>query len=537
MVAGFAGCLISVNKCVLGIAWHSEEWHSRGTAATMAARITTTSDKTKPEYWADRLFHREWQRGDKAVRAASWYVRIKHDGQRHTLNLDQTDKVLASRKARDIYIKVKGAGWDAAFEELGLKDPSSRIKRPGTIGEYIKAAAPYAKSLQTHTANARCLRLIASELCRIKVQADEARITHIATRLATKQLQERQAAGDTKVPADAGKRHSKAEKRWIIATADKLRDQAIERLRYDHKTNGREAWVTAVDAITLDKVTPAGVMEWRGERIRGAELEGAAAKRSAEITTASVIRQASSLFSDRIVRFVSEKIVLPDVLPFHEVKVPRGRPPRLKVEVQWPVLLAAAQQELKGEVLKAFFLAAGCGLRRREMDTLRWESFDFEQQRLTVQPTSDYSLKSDESHSEVILDPALAQFFRQCFQLEQATRTDTVLAGTKKVGRSSRTYRCDATFKPLMAWLHSKGITDRKPLHHLRKLVGEQVLREHGIMMASRFLRHASVATTEASYVEAKLTVAPSITAVIGDNIIPLPAAETAKPKSKKARA
>jgi integrase len=503
----------------------------------MATKLTTTSDKTKPEYWSDRLFHRGWQRGDKAVRAASWYVRIKHDSQRHTLNLDQTDRRLASRKACAIYSKVKGAGWDAAFEEFGLKDPASRIKHPGTIGEYIKIAAPYAKSLQTHTANARCLRLIASELCGVKVKADEARISHIATRLATKQLQERQAAGDAKVPADAGKRHSKTEKRWITATADKLRDQAIERLRYDHKTNGREAWVAAVDAISLDKVTPAGVMEWRGERIRKAELEGAAAKRSAEITTASVIRQASSLFSDRIVRFIAGKIALPDVLPFEKVKVPRGRMPRLKIEVQWPVLLASAQQELKGEALKVFFLAAGCGLRRREMDTLRWESFDFGQQRLIVQPTSDYSLKSAESHNEVILDPALVQFFRQCFQLEQAKRTDTVLAGDKKVGRTSRTYRCDATFKPVMSWLRSKGITDRKPLQHLRKLVGEQVLREHGIVMSSRFLRHASLAVTEASYIEGKLTVAPSVGAVVGDNIIPLPRAETTKPKAKNVRA
>ncbi len=537
MNTGFAALLIGVNRCILGIAWHSEEWHSCGSAATMTTKLTTTSDKTKAEYWAGRLFHRGWQRGEKAVHAASWYVRIKCHEQRHTLNLDLTDKVLASRKARDIYIAVKGGGWEAALEKFGLKDPSSRIKRPGTVGEYIAVAAPYAKSLQTHTANARCLRLIASELCGIRVQADESRISHIATRLATKQLQERQAAGDAKVPADAGKRHSKAEKRWIAATADKVRDQAIERLRYDHKTSGRDAWVAAVDAIPLNKLTPAGVMEWRGERIRRAELQGAAAQRSAEITTASVIRQASSLFSDRIVRFLSGKIVLPDVLPFDAVKVPRGRFPRLKVEVQWPVLLAAAQQELKGEVLKAFFLGAGCGLRRREMDSLRWESFDFDQQRLTVQPTSDYSLKSDESHSEVILDPALAQFFHQCLQLERAKRTDAVLIGAKKVGRSSRTYRCDATFKPLMAWLRSKGITDRKPLHHLRKLVGEQVLREHGIMMASRFLRHSSVATTEASYVEAKLTVAPSITAAIGDNIIPLPAAEPAKPRAKKARA
>ncbi|MBJ7328027.1 MAG: tyrosine-type recombinase/integrase [Chthoniobacterales bacterium] len=494
----------------------------------MKATPTETRDRLKADYWLPRLFHRNWAVSGKSIQAASWYVRIQCRGRRETLNLNQTDRTLAARTARDIYKKVAGAGWQSAFEDptLRLSDPSERIIKSATVGNYIAAAADFAESTQTHSYNARSLRLIVSEQLNIRFDADEDRIAHIAAKLALAELRRRQAAGDKKAPPHGGKRHSKREKAWIAAqaqTAAAIREEAVRRLRYDYKGNGRGSWIAAVDAVPLAKLTPAAVREWRSRRLREAEKDGAGARQRADITSASVMRQAASLFSPKVVKDVRTKVDLPAVLPFDDVEIPRPENPRFEVQVPWEDILEAAGQLNDVELKKAFYLAVTCGLRRREMDTLLWDSFDFRDQRLTVKPTKDYALKTAGSYSAIPLPLAVSAFFEQCHRREQAKRGDGVLAGNRKTNLTSRSYRCEVTWQKLLAWVRAQGITDRKPIHHLRKLCGEALNRQAGIHAASRFLRHTSVRVTEASYIDSRARIAPDVSAVMGDKVISLP--------------
>jgi integrase len=54
------------------------------------------------------------------------------------------------------------------------------------------------------------------------------------------------------------------------------------------------------------------------------------------------------------------------------------------------------------------------------------------------------------------------------------------------------------------SWLRKKGITDGKPIHALRKEYGSVVNQKYDIFVASRALRHASVAITDQYYVDAR---------------------------------
>jgi integrase len=505
----------------------------------MKATPDNTSDKLTPEYWKGKLLKRTWDRRGKKVESSAWYARIQCGGDRHTLCLIATDRTLAARKARDIYKKVLGAGWEAAFNDpaLGLRDPSERIRGTVTVGDYIAAAGKFAGNARTHADNARCFRQIVAGVCRIKVAFDEERVDRIAGRLALEELRRLQNAGDKKAPKAGGKRHSKAEKAWIVSNLKAHRPEAIRRLRFDHSTGGREQWIQAVDSVSLDKVTPAAVEAWKVDRIREAEAEGALAQRQTRNTVGSVMRQATSLFKKRTVKLLRSEMDIPDPHPFDGVEIEPLRIPRFEVQTPWVELMRAAHEELSAEpeMMKAFFLAAACGLREREMDSLLWDSFDFDATKLTVKPTEEYGLKTRGSHGTIPVDPKIALFFKQHFDSCGADGSAPVLQGSGSAGKRYRSYRCEKTFRPLRAWVRAQGIIDRNPLHHLRKLYGEAVYQSAGnIYAASKILRHSSVAVTEKSYVAGQPSSVPSVADAIGSNVIQfvLPSETTDAPEA-----
>jgi hypothetical protein len=53
----------------------------------------------------------------------------------------------------------------------------------------------------------------------------------------------------------------------------------------------------------------------------------------------------------------------------------------------------------------------------------------------------------------------------------------------------------------LIAWLTSKGVADKKPIHVLHKLAGSLVFQAHGIEQARDFLGHGDVSTTSRSFI------------------------------------
>jgi hypothetical protein len=77
--------------------------------------------------------------------------------------------------------------------------------------------------------------------------------------------------------------------------------------RWDYRAGGRDAWVKKVNAVRLAAITPAKLQKWRVAFIKRASHPGARA--SATRTANSYLRCARSLFSPKIVRFVSERIL------------------------------------------------------------------------------------------------------------------------------------------------------------------------------------------------------------------------------------
>jgi integrase len=65
-------------------------------------------------------------------------------------------------------------------------------------------------------------------------------------------------------------------------------------------------------------------------------------------------------------------------------------------------------------------------------------------------------------------------------------------------------YRCQDHIRELIAWLRSKGVVSRTPLHALRKEFGSQINARYGLTAAQEMLRHADIAVTAAHYVENK---------------------------------
>ena len=59
-------------------------------------------------------------------------------------------------------------------------------------------------------------------------------------------------------------------------------------------------------------------------------------------------------------------------------------------------------------------------------------------------------------------------------------------------------------FEELATWLRSQGVESKRPIHELRKEVGSLIADEHGIYAASRFMRHADIRITAASYLDKK---------------------------------
>jgi integrase len=68
-------------------------------------------------------------------------------------------------------------------------------------------------------------------------------------------------------------------------------------------------------------------------------------------------------------------------------------------------------------------------------------------------------------------------------------------------------YRCQSHFDRLDAWLRTKGVNTRKPLHTLRKEYGSLINKAHGIHAASKALRHADIGVTNNFYTDSRARV------------------------------
>ena len=413
--------------------------------------------KHSKAYWRDRVF----QPVISGVQVDNYAVRMSCENRQRSLSLRTQNREQAAQTAKDWYAYLSTYGW-AAFDAKyrspttasGITIAPGDVKVHGvTVGDFLTAARNESDlAHKTFDDYARCLRFIVSE----------------------------------------------------------LRSMTKARSRHDYRNGGRKAWATAIDATHLDAITPDQIRAWKRAYVARAGHDELLRRRYT-VSCNSYLRRARALFSKSKVIAKLRTVKLPVVLPFDGVELERRTDTKFYgCGVDAVTLLRAAVDELSGdrdrvEMLKVFLLAITLGLRRREIDMLEWQSFDFVAGTLRIMPTKWYQLKTPESASELPVEPEILELFRGW----RARATGEFVLESERAPKAVtyQHYRCTETFAALLGWLRGKGVQGNKPLHALRKMYGSQLADLHGLHVASSGLRHADVRTTAEYYLDRRVRV------------------------------
>lgn len=416
--------------------------------AQTVPRAESRRAKTHQDFWKDRLVRRSYaDREGRLVEMPEWHVRIALQGRRDWFNLDTANQAAAAVKARDIYLSLVSAGWDATTGKF--KPEAIPTKLAGRVGEAITAAQALSTTRPQSFAQAALrLRQLAGEIDRVKPPTN----------------------------------------------------------RTAYMSEEFKSWRAKIDAVPLTVFSGENVRAWRDRRI-AARAGNPIEKRAATISADSTIRMARAIFSKRILAAgLGSKVDLPTPLPFAGVTV-GGSTKRFSEKVDAVNLFAAARAALETahpEQFRAFALCILAGLRRSEADRLTWQQVDLAGATLTIERTEYFEPKSEESTRQIALASAVVKILRHA----KSDEPDPVFvlkgAEHRQQLKAATFYRCDAapwrTWRNLSAWLGEHGIRDGKPIHVLRKLAGSLIFAEHGLEQARGFLGHSSVVTTSASY-------------------------------------
>jgi integrase len=444
--------------------------------------------KHSKRYWLEHVYKPEIQRADGTKSVSDNYaVYLCHAGQKRRLSLGTPNQAQAADSARDWFVYLSANGWDAfqaKYRNSGAKSllragSHGPVKMTGvTVGVFLTAVrAESDLGHKTFDDYARCLRFIISEI-------------------------------------------------WAMTKT---------RTRHDHRNGGRKAWVAAIDAMSLEELTPDKIRAWKKNYVARAghdELK----RRRYTVSCNSYLRRARALFSKAKVIDKLHSVKLPAVLPFDGVELePRVDMKFYGAGVEPLALMRAAVDELAGErveELKAFLLGITLGLRRREMDLLEWQSFDFVAGTLRIMPTKWYKLKTSESASELPVEPEILELFRGW----RARASGEFVIESERPPKVTdyQHYRCEEVFAALLGWLRAHGVQGNKPLHQMRKLYGSALADLHGLHAASSGLRHADIRTTSAFYADRRVKVTPGFgSAISGADVSVLPTSNVPPEKNR----
>lgn len=423
---------------------------------------------------------RYWEAPGKLVldpRSKFYVLKLQVSGRRESFPLRSPLKETAAAKAAGIFRDVVSMGWDDALQKH-KPEPEKKVKS-GTVGDLIRqVAATSSYRSSTFTAYCQALRQIAAEIREI---------------------------GDQPALDDNGEPKRDKRKRIIYLS------------RLDRLTGGNAAWVEKVAAVPLDALTAAAVQRWRIAYVANAG-DAPDARRNAENTASSLIRNARALFSDKALKFCREALALPDPLPFAGIKLPKKGNTKYKSKLDAATIIAAAGKELTGEPYKIFTLGMLVGLRKREIDLLACSQVDEARSQIRIERTEWFDPKSEDSIAVIDVDPELMALLIQWKQ----ESTGGFIVNSKKLPRANpgkQFYRCSKHFGALYAWLRSKGIAVGKPLHELRKELGSILANEQGIFAAQAVLRHAHIATTAAYYTDKKRTITAGLGKLLASQV------------------
>src|SRR2546430_4465458 len=69
--------------------------------------------RTDLRYWEKAIFRPTYTRNGQLRKVGEWAAKIQHLGRRETFSLGGANKTSAAGRAKEIYLTLKSAGWDA----------------------------------------------------------------------------------------------------------------------------------------------------------------------------------------------------------------------------------------------------------------------------------------------------------------------------------------------------------------------------------------------------------------------------------------
>lgn len=445
--------------------------------------------KNSAPYWQERIFKPVNARGEQSPH---YSMKVAYKGRRMAFTTGTGNQKAAAASAAGIYLDLLSLGVEATLAKH--RPQKAKGDKIATVGEWITSARTVSEvNDATFNQYSASLRKIAGDIIAIK--------------------------------------RSKS--------------------RFGPKTGGAAKYRAAIDAMSLEALTPVAIQQWRMAYVNKAK--NPKQESSAKTSCNSTIRQAKSLFAPKITEFMKE-LRLPVPTPFAGVKFYERQNSRYSSRIDIADIGTAAHTKLAKQAPQAFLaflLAIGAGLRRGEIDSLCWHQVDTKRCLIRVEVTETASLKTTDSVGEVDIDQDTATLLQGYKAQARAKDRDYVIVaeGRKKQSRGPHTwgqhYRANAVFDALINWLRNyeqdgqKPLAKvRKPIHELRKELGALMAQQHGIYAASRTLRHSTVATTAAHYADKKARTTVAIGSFINPaNVVemPTPAAEPA-PKKKASK-
>lgn len=403
-------------------------------------RQKTTNRDTKKGTRGGHGFSRDqveyWKSRIRSRTTGDLQVRMKRAGKEAWFNLETQNQNTAAKKAREIWLHLVAHGWDQTLKKF---KPASVLGDDPTFGELFEAIE---------------------------------------------------------------KIYGVDRKRTFEGYRDKLRTMLAEifgihsERKYKSHHKHSQKWRARIDKLRFSRLTKEKVLAWRDMRILRAG-DDARKRRGAKHTANSTIRSSKTLLSHENLKEL-KGLTLPDVLPFEGIKLGTVKN-RYHSKIDAGELLQSVRKDLRKqqpEQYKIFLLATFAGLRRGEIDMLRWNSVLAD--KIIIEVHENFLGKTDTSLDSIDVDPELIK------EISVDRKGEYVVCGEveplKK--RYDGYYRCATDFVKLCAWLRLNGVDSRSPIHTLRKEFGSLINEKHGIHKAMQMLRHSSIQVTQAFYAD-----------------------------------
>lgn len=413
----------------------------------------TTYSKRDSRYWLGRVFKRD--RDGEVDPNYSMRLMIG-GGKQRRLSLDTGNKQEAAIRAARAYALAADQSWGAAVESV---NPHHVVREPAapTVGDFVTVA-------QT-----KCSHLRKSSLARY--------VTAL-----------RQVAADVQ-----GIDRTRARFKYTKASPSEV--------------SGTEAWRAQVDAVPLTAFTSEALETWKKKFIDRAKGNGVQ-EESFKTTANGTLDACARFWSKQMLPHLRNAGLVVPENPFAPGTVPRfqlsPRRTKYKSRINAEVLLRLAKMELGLEPWKTVALALFLGLRKGELDRLRWSHVDLVGRTLEIQTTEDGGTKTGSSARTMAIPTTLAAEMKAWQDAATSHYVIEAPGRTPRPGTGSLYYRAEPVFDAATEWLRAQGLDIHHPLHALRKEFGSLINRTFGLAAAADALGHADIKTTAGYYVDQK---------------------------------